>query len=637
MYTTPQSSRSDESTDGPPRKRTARACDSCYRRKIKCDAERPQCNWCKHHNIPCTFERAIRVRRKRKYVTERQSTSLSLAERMDKIEIILTEKLSNTDKPESRPATDIRQHITPAAQSLAVCFGKLHFAGRNLGDISSYNGIPFFSLEGQKWVRARTGQRVDFDKLCTLGPPWQNQRNLGSDAVLMNLQSSSSLELPDRKTVEEYVDVYNSTIFRLVFPVVNTTLFTETLNTAYGHGHANQYYQSASAKACIYSFLAFCSVLNIRGPAYPAVDSEGFALKAQCLLPQLLREPVSSDGLQTAVMMAIYELASGNTPTAASMSSLTARFIFMLGAHRNPSIGDSISPSDDLRSLATYHLRNLFWLCYSIDKDISLRTGQPPCISDSQCDLTLPAQYVDQFYARFDPESPRNNFPEVPLFPLDLRLSMIKSRAYDALYSVRALQKTDAELLRAIRELDADLERWRVSLPPRIRPTVSFSYEMPIDATMDMGVVMMRLDYHHCLSMIHQATSRCKAWAGPEDGVLDGVGSSLALSVEASRSTIFYLQTAEHVLGDDCFWVVLFYPMSAFLTIFCHVLLHPLHPQAAKDVELLNKAPVFVRGLFRRQISVKELIHLKVITEFVAELGRLAKCAIEKACSERST
>ena len=32
--------------------------------QIKCDAAVPQCNWCSHHNIPCTFERTIRRRRK---------------------------------------------------------------------------------------------------------------------------------------------------------------------------------------------------------------------------------------------------------------------------------------------------------------------------------------------------------------------------------------------------------------------------------------------------------------------------------------------------------------------------------------------------------------------------------------------
>lgn len=67
-------------SDDEPRKRAARACDSCYKRKvrcsctdelcirltcqIKCDAAVPQCNWCSHHDLPCTFDRVIQRKRK---------------------------------------------------------------------------------------------------------------------------------------------------------------------------------------------------------------------------------------------------------------------------------------------------------------------------------------------------------------------------------------------------------------------------------------------------------------------------------------------------------------------------------------------------------------------------------------------
>lgn len=76
-------------SDDEPRKRTARACDSCYRRKvskaiivaavigslncgcwvgwlyqIKCDAAQPQCEWCSHHDLPCTYDRVVTRKRK---------------------------------------------------------------------------------------------------------------------------------------------------------------------------------------------------------------------------------------------------------------------------------------------------------------------------------------------------------------------------------------------------------------------------------------------------------------------------------------------------------------------------------------------------------------------------------------------
>jgi hypothetical protein len=173
-----------------------------------------------------------------------------------------------------------------------------------LGSISSYNGIPLFSTEGQQWVQTRTGQQVAFNKLCAFGPPWHNQKNLGfNNPIQRNLQSLCSSELPDRKTVEEYLDLYNSTVFRRVFPVINTRLFTKTVNAVYDQSHADQYYPNASAKACIYAFMAFGSFLNIHKRGVPTIDSEDYALKAQYLIPQVLQEPVDLNGLQSAVML----------------------------------------------------------------------------------------------------------------------------------------------------------------------------------------------------------------------------------------------------------------------------------------------------------------------------------------------
>ena len=237
-------------------------------------------------------------------------------------------------------------------------------------------------------------------------------------------------------------------------------------------------------------------------------------------------------------------------------TSLATRFIFILGAHvshQSPAFPALLPATQDPRT--QWHLRNIFWLCYTIDKDIALRTGQPPMFSDDNCDLTLPPGYIDKLYSSMEYHHHSQELPEYPIFPVDLRLSIIKSRAHSALYSLKALQKSDAELLREIRELDDELEKWRLSVPLEWRPTMSFSQETP-DPNMSMHSVMLRLNYHLCMTIIHQASSRCKAWAKGQSGVMEGISSSLTLSVEASRSTLLYLEAAEHVLVDGVFWFV---------------------------------------------------------------------------------
>lgn len=77
--------------------------------------------------------------------------------------------------------------------------------------------------------------------------------------------------------------------------------------------------------------------------------------------------------------------------------------------------------------------------------------------------------------------------------------------------------------------------------------------------------------------------------------------------------------------------MIIFYPMSAILTIFCSILANPLDPYVEEDLHLLKVVPDLVRDVRRRRTSEVEIAHMQTVTDFVAELIRLGHCAIEKA------
>ncbi len=212
------------------------------------------------------------------------------------------------------------------------------------------------------------------------------------------------------------------------------------------------------------------------------------------------------------------------------------------------------------------HLRKLFWLCYMFDKEISLRTGQPPCIGDEYCDLTLPDGYLD---VQYQDEYLRTNLSHLdeslstPLLPSDLRLSMLKSKACRLLYSAESLKKSDADLLRDIRELGEELEAWRQSVPEKHRPSLSLGTEKGVGAWIWRGqaeppksvrMVAVHLGYHYLLATIHQAIGRCRAWKLSGAREMESVRSSLTLAVEASRSTLLFLRTEMGGLLEEAFW-----------------------------------------------------------------------------------
>lgn len=226
--------------------------------------------------------------------------------------------------------------------------------------------------------------------------------------------------------------------------------------------------------------------------------------------------------------------------------TVACRTVFALGGHLTAFPIVSGRPFTMLER-EDRHLRILFWLCYVLEKDIALRTGQPPMINDRFCDLSLPEGWEKTRVSnrRRDP----NDDDQMPFLPGDLRLCIIKSKAVDKLYANDSVLKSDAEILRTIRELDEELEEWRSALPAEIAPSLSIRKGMTLSEDLtdcaSMLHIELHLEYHHLLNAIHCASRRCAAPSVGDGGPVNyGVQSSLDVSVEASRSTIIYLTAA---------------------------------------------------------------------------------------------
>ncbi|KAK0702537.1 hypothetical protein B0T21DRAFT_342395 [Apiosordaria backusii] len=642
-----------------------RACDACHRRKIQCEPAHPSCDWCKHHDLECTFDREIRPR-KRGVSKKPSSTRLNrpsprapeetLTHKLQRLEALLTDSLSTPSRagtpsggvsaPVSAstsafsPSQDlVDQTILSSASGYRSCFGKLHFAGFYLGETSSYNGVPHFSATGREWIRSHSGQVPVFPAVWDDEEGDHGAPQLGREDGLPPVDGPS---LPDRTVTDQYLAFFSTSHFRLVFPVLDTVLFQQTIDTAYGLGTSAPH-ELVAAKTCVFAFL--CMVTLFEGPESPVtppVDGDVMAAKAQHLLTVALRGEFTLTSLQTMIMLTMYQLFAGRVQSSLICLSLACRVMFMLGAHTLANPWPSSSPG----SRAPKLLRKLFWLTYNFDKELSLRTGQPPCIPDEHCDLSLPPNYAQTQYLDRHMQIDPDDETMIPSLPGDLRLTLIKSKTCQLLYSAEALRKTDAELLRNIRELDDELERWRLSVPLKYRPALSIFRDVGVNKALSeahdsVRTIVINFEYHYLVTTIHRATGRCQAWGTQSEVVpgeeMKGVSSSLALSVEASRSTLLYLRSALPVLlAPEVFCMMLFYPMSAVLTIFCSVLLDPLGPQAADDVALLNSTPEMVKNMRIKQVAKNEMLQLKLLEEFITELSRLSRCAVVEAARKQA-
>ncbi|KAJ5657119.1 C6 zinc finger domain protein, partial [Penicillium longicatenatum] len=271
-----------------------------------------------------------------------------------------------------------------------------------------------------------------------------------------------------------------------------------------------------------------------------AMDIQSYASAAQNFVTPMIEE-MTVDGLQSLIMLVQLQYFLRDLRSAAATLSIATRLIYTLGAHTIPiNMVSEASLFFYDKSDTRCHLH------------ISLRTGQPHCINDAHCELTLSSGYVRLHDINLQRGLPQIDKHMVPLFPWDLRVSILKSRVHQDLYTAHALQQSVSELSSSIHSLDEALERWRHALPADFRPNLYFSPETPVSAKVNTMEVILRLSYYHCVTAIHEANSRCQILGNDLSGSrLDGVASNISLPITASRSTLLYLQKISPVVRNN--------------------------------------------------------------------------------------
>lgn len=270
-----------------------------------------------------------------------------------------------------------------------------------------------------------------------------------------------------------------------------------------------------------------------------------------------------------------------------------------------------------------FHIRRLFWLCYCFDKDASLRTGSPPLLTSNYCDVGDAGECSNQtcWYNQ----------------PRDIHIAKIKENACRLLCSPRAFTYEESELLSHVRQLDDELEEWRLSIESSYRPRLSIHPDsnLPISATMSAEdgthIINLQLDYLFTIINIHTMVRKCGDFErNLPDDLHSVVHSSADLSIEASRSIFRFLETVVNFWKEDSVWVVSHYAPMAAMPLFINIIIHPLGEEADNDLQILASVGNIARSIPTEGLCVEEIEHIQEICEFVMELVRLGHSAAWK-------
>ncbi|KAF4165907.1 hypothetical protein CNMCM6936_007210 [Aspergillus lentulus] len=413
------------------------------------------------------------------------------------------------------------------------------------------------------------------------------------------------------------IEAFQKSICGQVLPLVNRTCFEYTIRAAYENELSDISPGLSSARVCIFAFMALSSFFAGQPHVDKIVTADEYAREAQDLLPEMLNESVTLDGLQALTMLCLCcQATSGDMLSIELMLSTATRFVFHLKGNVYPEDieGGTLS--------AKMHVRNLFWICFTLDKMFSLRTGLQPFIDVTNCDLTLPRmQTVTGPLESLQPFYHQHNHS---MFLTLIRLSLVQSKVYHGLYSFSAQRQSDADLLATIRSLDIALDEWRASVP-------TFS-GLPRQNENRMADFLFEMQYHYCMAAIHQTSSRCTAWVRNQD--TRAAGSSLALSVAASRSVLRkFLETDPQSEGQFLLFCLPELSTSA-IHLFSNILMCPLEDRSETDLSLMRVVLGHIGKHIWRQTPTTFTAQVRLVEEFMGDLYHLAEMAILKARRE---
>ncbi|KAI1325347.1 N-terminal binuclear Zn cluster-containing protein [Xylariaceae sp. FL0255] len=670
------------------RRRIARACDMCRKKKIKCDGKLPSCTHCINYKTDCVFTQVEKKRsppKGAKYIEglenrlermesllrlsgllgdDNESTDLAtlekrLAEKHEQSKAASHNSQASASNPTSpshtasaadglesspqsaltspeptkerefkrdfTPPTETRSEEEVATLSEMMCSLVTNQSGETRY-IGSSSGFSIFSPKGIQWVNERTG-----------------------DSSFQAMLSDVSLD--DHKWTywkpEIFSDVFRRPIFRPLPPKAEALSllkdYFENFNCilplfhqpTFMHLVEKQYspepYEGSGWWASLNCVFAIAHRLRVMSHLVPAEEDErawGYIKNAMGVFTELTMRNTDLLSVQAMLGIALFMQGTPNPQPSYALVAAAIRSSHSIGLHKRGT-GFNLNPVE------IEQRKRVFWIAYMLDKDLCLRSGRPPAQDDDDMNVELPDA---------DPADHIGNIPlangkgKMNLFRVMCELSVIQSKIYRRLYSTAATKSPDGELLHTIGELDKELEEWKDNIDIDYRP----EHEINASHTpLILHIAMLHFSYYNALTTIHRMsvlhgfwTSRLANFAiqGLNSRPLNPrVFSSAALCASAARASIALLKYIPQ--GDfSCVWMALYYPVSALVTLFGNILQNPNDPRARSDTRLMSLVVTFMCTLGQEA----ETGGVHRMLGMCAEFERIAKVVIDKAGKDAS-
>lgn len=424
------------------RRRIARACDMCRKKKIKCDGKLPACSHCMNYKTECVFTQVEKKRQPpkgAKYieglenrlgrmenllrlsgllnegdggedlgVLERRlkatsgsqnsgsiPTSPSQSQRQDITGVVRETPESSSESNHPTPSTSQGQSAnnrderrsgekTPEeveALSDMMC----SLVTNNQGEskyIGSSSGFSIFSPKGIAWVSEKTGDR-SFEEMIHRGTIDDSKWVYWKPDVFGDLFSRPIYRPlpPKNETLSLLKDYFEN--FNCMFPLFHQPTFMHLVDMQY----SDEPYEGSGWWASLNVALAIAHRLRVMSNLVGQSEDEkgwGYMKNAMAVFTELTMRNTDLLSVQALLGMALFMQGTPNPQPSFVLVAAAIRLSHSIGLHKRGS-------GFNLNTVEVEQRKRVFWIGYMLDKDLCLRSGRPPAQDDDDMNVELPS------------------------------------------------------------------------------------------------------------------------------------------------------------------------------------------------------------------------------------------------------
>ncbi|KAF7301468.1 Zn(2)-C6 fungal-type domain-containing protein [Mycena indigotica] len=545
------------------RRRVWRACESCRRKKIKCDGVEPECSGCKASGSQCTWlQTKDRAALSRHYVQELEARLLHMESLFTQIAPVLekigplpdgtsiadlTSAASSSSTLPPRPVSQKERSaavpIKAEEDDVSESFGQLALDEyghmRWIGGSSTMSLIQSFKALTSSPLQRRISP-MEEDPLA----PGPSVNKLYFPASVFfgkvrALPGPEEVEWPPRDLADKLVNAYFAR-YHFLNPVIDKPSFLRRYNEIIINPSDPSVIQAETPFVALIFAVFACAaglVEDSRLSANGAADAGGMGMvyyERALILQYISHASTQVTHVQCFLLLSSYLCSVNCLPQAWILVGQAVRIGQDLGLHRSPRRLTVTPIEKETR-------RKIWWGVYCMDRMLALALGRPLGILDADCDVELPVQIDDEFLNDYFNGAPLPQ-RQPSLMAGSVALASLYKIAGRVMREVYALEickdnlepEIKAGLQNTVETLDAELTEWCDNLPP------VFKNESETEEQVSMGAVLCS-HYYSVLTTLHRNLL-------PVKRDQPGMAKSTVKAVSSARSCIRLAPSMKHVV-----------------------------------------------------------------------------------------